>query len=58
MIKRHKIVAYLKDEEWKMLWTLKSDVIQKPFSKVIEKLINEYFENHHLVINEEIKKNE
>lgn len=56
MIKRHKVIAYLKDDEWKRLWTLKSDVIQKPFSNVFEKLINEYFEKHHLVINEDIKK--
>lgn len=56
MIKRHKIVAYLKDEEWKMLWTLKSGVIQKPFSKVLEIIIDEYFEKHRLVIDEDIKK--
>ena len=56
MIKRHKIIAYLKEDEWKKLWTLKSDVIQKPFSNVIEIMINEYFKNHNLVINEDIKK--
>ena len=46
MIKRHKIIAYLKEDEWRKLWQLKSEVIEKPFSKVIEILINEYFEKH------------
>lgn len=56
MVKRHKIIAYLKEDEYKKLWQLKSQIVEKPFSKVIEKLINEYFENHHLVFDEDIKK--
>ena len=56
MIKRHKIIAYLKEDEWRKLWQLKSEIIEKPFSKIIEILINDYFEKHHLVFDDEIKK--
>lgn len=56
MIKRHKIIAYLKEDEWKKLWQMKSELLGIPFSKIIEKLIDEYFENHGLIFDEEIKK--
>jgi len=56
MIKRHKILAHIKEEHWKKLWQLKSQIVEKPFSKVIETLIDEYFERNHLIFNEDIKK--
>lgn len=56
MIKRHKIIAYLKDDEWKKLWQLKSEIMEKPFSKIIEILINDYFEKNKLIVNDDIKK--
>jgi len=56
MIKRHKIIAYLKEDEWKKLWQIKSELLGIPFSKIIEKLVNDYFERNHLIFNEDIKK--
>lgn len=49
MIKRHKIVASIKEDEWRKLWQLKSEIIEKPFPKIIEILINDYFEHHRLI---------
>lgn len=56
MIKRHKVITYLKDEEWKKLWQIKSELLGIPFSKIIEKLIDDYFERNNFIFNEDIKK--
>lgn len=56
MIKRHKVMVFLKDEEWRKLWQLKSYIMEKPFSKVIETLIDQYFERNQIVFDEDIKK--
>jgi len=56
MVKRHKILAHIKEEHWRKLWQLKSYIMEKPFSKVIETLIDEYFERNQIVFDEDIKR--
>lgn len=56
MIKRHKVIAHIKEEHWKKLWQIKSELLGIPFSKIIEKLIDDYFERNNFIFNEDIKK--
>ncbi len=56
MVKRHKIIAYLKEDEWNLLWQLKSEKMKLPFSKIIEYLIDFYFEKNMLKPDHEFKK--